>query len=236
MKEVDNSNGNIIFKIDCLLPEEDITNPNEHQNLLNNIKSNKGLNNIFERFSFDYFGANLNPDFFEDDIYYFFFPNTFIRELETILNDSINNYPYTFEPIKDDLLKFSKEKQEKEFNKKIGFFSSLKREILIKLFSENNSKNERIKAKKVAYLLSQLNDQKNKTDNMAIYIAYFNKNDSKLCFDCNSFFENIYNNFSLDIFKNDDNKNIFDLSLKIARFKECLVNESKFEYKKKLSI
>ena len=201
MKEVDNSNGNIIFKIDCLLPEEDITNPNEHQNLLNNIKSNKGLNNIFERFSFDYFG--------------------FIRELETILNDSINNYPYTFEPIKDDLLKFSKEKQEKEFNKKIGFFSSLKREILIKLFSENNSKNERIKAKKVAYLLSQLNDQKNKTDNMAIYIAYFNKNDSKLCFDCNSFFENIYNNFSLDIFKNDDNKNIFDLSLKIARFKEC---------------
>lgn len=77
---------------------------------------------------------------------------------------------------------------------------------------------------------------KNKTDNMAIYIAYFNKNDSKLCFDCNSFFENIYNNFSLDIFKNDDNKNIFDLSLKIARFKECLVNESKFEYKKKLSI
>ena len=73
MKEVNNLNENIILGKDCLIPEKDNSNPNGHQNLVNNIKSNRRLNKIFDRFSFDYFGANLNPDFVEDDIYYFFF-------------------------------------------------------------------------------------------------------------------------------------------------------------------
>ena len=134
--------------------------------------------------------------------------------METILNDSLNNYPITFGPIKDELIQFSKEKQENEFKKKIGFFPSLKRKISLIKSSEKNSKNERIKAKKIAYLLSQLNSQK-KANNNIIYIVYLNKNDSKCNFDYNIFFDEIYNNFSLDIFKNDDSKNIDDIFSKL---------------------
>jgi len=232
MKEVDecNENTNLInFEEDCFLSKEE--NPNENQNFFNKVKPNKVLNKIFERFSFYYFGAKLNPDYVLNDVYYFFFPNSFITELETMLNDSLNNYPNTFQPIKDDLLKFSKEKQEKEFKKKIGFFNALKRKISL-ISSEKNSKNERIKAKKVAFLLSQLNDQKRETNNN-IYIVYLNKNDSKLYFDSNSFFKNIYNDFSFDTFKNDYNKIILDLSLKIKSFYDKIINDSNFEKKDK---
>lgn len=232
MKEVDDCNeiSNLInFDENCFLSKEE--NPNEDQNFFNKVKPNKGLNIISERFCFDYFGAKLNPDYVLNDVYYFFFPNSFITELETMLNDSLNKYPNTFQPIKDDLLKFSKEKQEKEFKKKIGSFAALKRKVSV-FFSEKNSKNERIKAKKVAFLLSQLNGQKRETNNN-IYIVYLNKNDSKLYFDSNPILKNICDDFSFDTFKNDYNKIILDLSLKIKRFNDNIINNSYFNYKDK---
>ena len=155
--------------------------------------------------------------------------------METILNDSLNNYPITFRPIKDELIQFSKEKQENEFKKKIGFLSSLSRKISLIKSSEKNSKNERIKAKKIAYLLSQLNAQKKSTNNNIIYIAYLNKNDSRCNFDYNIFFDEIYNNFSLDIFKNDDSKNIDDIFSKMKRFEDKLINNPNIIRKKDIS-
>ena len=197
-----------------------------------NEEPNYKLNNIIQNFSEVYFYATLNPDFVDNNIIYFFFPNEFIIELETMLNDSLNNYPITFRPIKDELIQFSKEKQENEFKKKIGFFPSLKRKISLIKSSEKNSKNERIKAKKIAYLLSQLNSQK-KANNNIIYIVYLNKNDSKCNFDYNIFFDEIYNNFSLDIFKNDDSKNIDDIFSKLKRFEDILINNPNIKEKDK---
>ena len=101
----------------------------------------------------------LKPEFIIDGENYFFFPKEVKKKLDELLEETLNKYPYMFEPIRDDLIKYSKEFQTEEFKSKLGAFLTLRRELYFYFHPEERDQNEWIKAKKIAFLLSQLNSQ-----------------------------------------------------------------------------
>ena len=125
----------------------------------------------------------LKPDLIINENHYYFFPEKTKSDLEEELKKDLDSYPYMFKPIKEELLKFSKEKQTKEFKINIGFFTSLFRKIYF-LFNKKEE-NEDIceKAIKVAQLISQLNQATEKSKKIVIFKA----NEAKFDVDDNYF-------------------------------------------------
>ena len=160
----------------------------------------------------------LKPDLIIDGKNYFFSPEQVKIQLENLLTETLNKYPYMFEPIRADLIKYSKDFQTEEFKSNIGFLLTLKREMYFYWYPKERNEKEWIKAKKIAFLLSQLNSQKNK-NNYNAYIAILHKIDEKFSFDNDKMFQMI--NMSLSFNSNyDDNVVIMELSNKMENIKQ----------------
>ena len=167
----------------------------------------------------------LKPHLIIDGEYYFFFPKEVKKELNDSLTKTLNKYDYMFEPIKADLIKYSKKPQIEEFKEDLGFFLNLKREIYFYWYPEE--KKECNKAKKIAFLLSQLNSKKNNTNNESndIYITVFNKNNEKFTNDDDRMFQMISISLSLNSIY-DDNVVIMELINKIEKIKKEIYKTS----------
>lgn len=163
----------------------------------------------------------LKPDLIIDGKNYFFFPEEVKNQLENLLTETLNKYPYMFEPIRANLIKYSKNFQTEEFKSNLGFFLSVKREVHFYWYPEERNENEWIKAKKIAFLLSQLNSQKNNNSywpNNA-YVLIFNKNDEKFSLDNNEMFQMINTSLSFNSIY-DDNVVIMELFNKMENIKQ----------------
>ena len=163
----------------------------------------------------------LKPEFIIDGENYFFFPKEVKKKLDELLEETLNKYPYMFEPIRDDLIKYSKEFQTEEFKSKLGAFLTLRREIYFYFHPEERDQNEWIKAKKIAFLLSQLNSQEKKDSYWSnnVYISILNKTDVKFTFDNDEMFQKINTSLSFNSIY-DDNIVIMELSNKMENIKQ----------------
>ena len=163
----------------------------------------------------------LKPDLIIDGKNYFFFPNEVKNQLENLLTETLNKYPYMFEPIRADLIKYSKSFQTEQFKSNLGFFLTVKREIYFYWNPDKKNENEWIKAKKIAFLLSQLNSQNNNYyRSNDVYISIFNKNNEIFTFDNDEMFKIINTSLSFNSNYDDDNFVIMEISKKMEYIKQ----------------
>ena len=163
----------------------------------------------------------LKPDLIIDGKNYFFFPNEVKNQLENLLTETLNKYPYMFEPIRADLIKYSKSFQTEQFKSNLGFFLTVKREIYFYWNPDEKNENEWIKAKKIAFLLSQLNSQNNNYYGPNdVYISIFNKNNEIFTFDNDEMFKIINTSLSFNSNYDDDNFVIMEISKKMEYIKQ----------------
>ena len=177
----------------------------------------------------------LEPDYYTDEYCYFLSVEKTINKLKESLIETINKYPIMFEPIKDDLLEYSKKEQKNKFEKKIGFFASLKRSLKLLFNEDQDRKEEKIKAKETAYLLSQLNGHKNKIKEKGEctkYIECFDKQQNKFNVDDDPLYTTIYESLSIEVNNNDYNEYIRQLDQKFTDLKQSISNYQENNKKK----
>lgn len=175
----------------------------------------------------------LEPDYNTNEYCYFLSVEKIIEKLNESLIETLNKYPIMFEPIREDLIEYSKKEQSKKFEKKIGFFPSLKRGFRL-LFNRDQDRNEeKKKAKDIAYLLSQLNGHKNKFREKGVstkYIESFDKQQKIFIADDDPYYTKIYESISIEANNNDYNQYVMQLS---QIFTELKQNISDFQEKNK---
>ena len=177
----------------------------------------------------------LEPDYYTDEYCYFLSVEKTINKLKESLIETLNKYPIMFEPIKDDLLEYSKKEQKNKFEKKIGFFASLKRSLKLLFNEDQDRKEEKIKAKETAYLLSQLNGHKNKIKEKGEctkYIECFDKQQNKFNVDDDPLYTTIYESLSIEVNNNDYNEYIRQLDQKFTDLKQSISNYQENNKKK----
>ena len=113
------------------------------------------LTNYLPNYSFCYDGLEIRPDYKMEKYWYFFSIGKLVDYLNKELNQALRDYNILLEPY--DLIDFSKKEQKEKYNKKIGFFPTLKRNIALLTHPEQNSEEMKKKAKCTAYFLSQFN-------------------------------------------------------------------------------
>ena len=179
------------------------SNRSEDENL--NESNVNYLTNYLPNYSFCYDGLELRPEYKMEKYRYFFSIGKLVDYLNKELNQALRDYNILLEPY--DLIDFSKKEQKEKYNKKIGFFPTLKREIGLLTHPEQNSEEMKKKAKCTAYFLSQFNTENKKhNENNPFYIAYFDFSDGKFHFENDPFFGEVNSRLSLEI----DNNNYDD--------------------------
>ena len=174
------------------------------------------LTNYLPNYSFCYDGLELRPEYKMEKYWYFFSIGKLVDYLNKELNQALRDYNILLEPY--DLIDFSKKEQKEKYNKKIGFFPTLKRSIALLTHPEQNSEEMKKKAKCIAYFLSQFNTENKKhNENNPSYIAYFDFDDEKFHFDNDPFFGEANSRLSLEI----DNDNYDDY---IQRLYEAFIS------------
>ena len=147
---------------------EEISNKeDETKNDKSNFKSNYLI-----RHSISYNNIILDPDYINDNAHYFFDVKKLVSYLKSLFKDIIDKYPIMFEPYKNDLIEYTKEAQEKKFEKKIGVIATIKRGLSLLVNQEQDKPIEKQKAKDIAYLLSQLNGHINAIKEKEKYKKY----------------------------------------------------------------
>ena len=174
------------------------------------------LTNYLPNYSFCYDGLELRPEYKMEKYWYFFSIGKLVDYLNKELNQALRDYNILLEPY--DLIDFSKKEQKEKYNKKIGFFPTLKRNIALLTHPEQNSEEMKKKAKCTAYFLSQFNTENKKhNENNPSYIAFFDFDDEKFHFDNDPFFGEANSRLSLEI----DNDNYDDY---IQRLYEAFIS------------
>ena len=174
------------------------------KDLYSNLLSNY-LTNYLPNYSFYYDGLELRPEYKTEKYSYFFSIGKLVDYLNKELNQALRDYNLLLEPY--DLIDFSKKEQKEKYNKKIGFFPTLKRNIALLAHPEQDSEEMKKKAKCIAFFLSQFNTENKKhNENNPYYIAYFDFIDGKFHFENDPFFGEANSRLSLEI----DNDNYDD--------------------------
>ena len=163
------------------------------------------LSNYLPKYSFCYDELELRPEYKTEKYSYFFSIGKLVDYLNTELNQALKDYNILLQPY--DLIDFSQKEQKEKYNKKIGVWPTLKRDIALLAHPEQNSKEMKKKAKCIAYFLSQFNTENKKhNENNPYYIAYFDFSDGKFHFENDPFFGEVNSRLSLEI----DNNNYDD--------------------------
>lgn len=171
-----------------------------HSNLLTNY-----LPNYLPKYSFCYDELELRPEYKNEKYSYFFSIGKLVNYLNRELNQALKDYNILLEPY--NLIDFSQKEQKEKYNKKIGFFPTLKRNIALLVHPEQDSEEMKKKAKCTAFFLSQFNTENKKhKENNPYYIAYFDFTDGKFHFENDPFFGEANSRLSLEI----DNNNYDD--------------------------
>ena len=163
------------------------------------------LSNYLPKYSFCYDELELRPEYKTEKYSYFFSIGKLVDYLNTELNQALKDYNILLQPY--DLIDFSQKEQKEKYNKKIGVWPTLKRDIALLAHPEQNSKEMKKKAKCIAFFLSQFNTENKKhNENNPYYIAYFDFSDGKFHFENDPFFGEVNSRLSLEI----DNNNYDD--------------------------
>ena len=163
------------------------------------------LSNYLPKYSFCYDELELRPEYKTEKYSYFFSIGKLVDYLNTELNQALKDYNILLQPY--DLIDFSQKEQKEKYNKKIGVWPTLKRDIALLAHPEQNSKEMKKKAKCIAFFLSQFNTENKKhNENSPYYIAYFDFSDGKFHFENDPFFGEVNSRLSLEI----DNNNYDD--------------------------
>lgn len=202
---------------------EEISNKeDETKNDKSNFKSNYLI-----RHSISYNNIILDPDYINDNSHYFFDVKKLISYLKSLFKDIIDKYPIMFEPYKNDLIEYTKEAQEKKFEKKIGVIATIKRGLSLLVNQEQDKPIEKQKAKDIAYLLSQLNGHINtikEKGKCKKYIEYFNENEEKFLIDDDPLYETIDNSLSIEVNYDGYNEYIIQLNQKTDELLKQIMN------------
>ena len=202
---------------------EEISNKEEETKKdKSNFKSNYLI-----RHSISYKNIILDPDYINDNSHYFFDVQKLISDLKSLFKDIIDKYPIMFEPYKNDLIEYTKEAQEKKFEKKIGVIATIKRGLSLLVNQEQDKPIEKQKAKDIAYLLSQLNGHINtikEKGKCKKYIEYFNENEEKFLIDDDPLYETIDNSLSIEVNYDGYNEYIIQLNQKTDELLKQIMN------------
>ena len=202
---------------------EEISNKeDETKNDKSNFKSNYLI-----RHSISYNNIILDPDYINDNAHYFFDVKKLVSYLKSLFKDIIDKYPIMFEPYKNDLIEYTKEAQEKKFEKKIGVIATIKRGLSLLVNQEQDKPIEKQKAKDIAYLLSQLNGHINaikEKGKCKKYIEYFNENEEKFLIDDDPLYETIDNSLSIEVNYDGYNEYIIQLNQKTDELLKQIMN------------
>ena len=143
---------------------EEIQKIKEKKNLLT-----KYPQNIYGKFELNFFGDNIEPDclFWVDKRKYFVYFN--IYELRNLIQEKMIEiervYPINYEDLKEPLKEYMNREQKEEYVEKFGFFDWIG--LRMKFIFQKESFNEevRTRAKKFAFMMSQINTKlENKKD------------------------------------------------------------------------
>ena len=221
-------NYNKAANLDESLKIQKTNNSNNSELFQNKKPDNSFTDNLLGKSSYQLIkGLILKPDLIIDENHYYFCPEKTKSDLEKEFLNDLNSYPYMFKPIKNDLVNYTKKKQTKEFKKKLGFFTSFFREIYFLFNKEELNKEIYNKAKKLAFLISQLNEVTKKSKKIVIFKA----NEAQFDLD-NNYFDNspiiqsINQDFNLDskLINTIDDNYISILYAKMNELKKMIFN------------
>ena len=216
-----NSNENEKAKFNETIKGDEIKKPKND--------SNYSYSDFLPKFLFTYDDLELNPQYKVDNKYYFFFATKVIEELNELLVKSLKDYPHMFEPIKEDLIEFTKKLHKEKFVKKIGFFNTLFRDIYLLFNKSENNEEVKKKAKTIAFLLSQLKNQENHDTS---HIGYFDVKNNEFHYINDGLYDTINSNFSEEI--NNYNEYIQNFSTKFNELQNMISNSNKENNEKKI--
>lgn len=129
--------------------------------LFNDQENIRQLPDIFDRLklNFNYFGNfEIEPDLYYENKYYFFDLNNLKEKLIQKLNGILNDYKYMFKPIKQDLLEYAANLEEKPFVERPRTkFEKFRRKIHYFFYPNHYNQNERANAIKLANIIHEIN-------------------------------------------------------------------------------
>ena len=187
------------------------------------FKKDLYLSNYLPKYSFCYDELELRPEYKTEKYSYFFSIGKLIDYLNRELNQALKDYNILLEPY--DLIDFSQKEQKEKYNKKIGAWPTLKRNMGLLIYPEQRNEGMKKKAKITAFFLSQFNTENKKSnEDNPYYIAYFDFTDGKFHFENDPFFGEVNSRLSLEIDNNnydDYIKNLYDIFISLENSISC---------------